>query len=305
MLWDKEFRLGRLFPFLGRLPRAIGYRLATRLGMADARFRRGAMAQELTAVDAGMARLLPELAADPQRRAQAVAAYGALMARDKVDCFYMPRFEHEGCGNLIRLAGAEHLAAARDMGRGVILVISHFGRFFMLGPGLGLNGFPFAMLTTMVDERNRGYDAVELAYMKAKMANTLRYSQGEWVTTADDFRRVFRLLRDGRILLMAMDGLETNSDQKLQVPFFGGTLQLPAGIVRIAERSGAKLVYAAVRDVAHDCGVTIGIHPLPDDPAQALAESVTILERDVRATPWHWWQWPLLPMMWRADPPPT
>jgi len=304
-LFEKQFRLQRLFAFLARLPRPVAYRLATHLGGADAKHRAGAMAGELAAVEHGMSLLLRESELDPARRAAHLRAYAQLMARDKLDCYFMPRFRREGCKSLIALEGAQHLAAARDAGRGVVLIISHFGRFFMLGPGLGMNGFPFAMLTTAVDETNQGYDAVDLAYMKIKITNTQFYSRDEWITTAHDYRRVYRALGKGRVVLIAMDGLETNSTQQMQFPFFGGTLRLPSGLVRIAERTGARLVYAAVREARRGWGVTIEIHPLARDPAAALAGSVAILERDVRRTPSHWWQWPLVPVFWQPDAQPS
>jgi lauroyl/myristoyl acyltransferase len=224
-----------------------------------------------------------------------------MLARDTLDCFLMPRFTAENCQRFIRIHNLELLKKAREPGRGVIMIISHFGRFFMLGPGLFFAGINFAMLTTVVDERHPTYDAIDRWYMSTKLRNTQFFSGGSWITTADDPRKIYRTLRNGEILLIALDGNETNSSERFEQPFLGGTLSLPGSIIRIAKATGARLVYAVTKDSNCGYGVEISFHELPCQPEDALALSISRLEADLHDTPYQWWLWPGVFSIWRPN----
>ncbi len=290
---SKWLRFKLLFPALAYLPRGIGYRIADLIGRRDA-------CRHLTqrAVKLGMEELYPDLRTDRARGDEYLLRHFQMLARDTLDCFLMPRFTAKNTAGLIKVRNIEILSAARSAGRGVIMIISHYGRFFMLGPGLKFAGEEFGMLTTMIDERHPTYDAVDRWYMAKKLHNTQIFSGGTWITTADDPRKVYRCLKAGEIILFALDGNETISNNRISFPFAGGTISLPEGLVRIAAATGCKLVYAASQDQAW--GVEITIHPLPDEPTEALAAAVALLERDMRMTPWHWWLWAGLGSFWRT-----
>jgi lauroyl/myristoyl acyltransferase len=177
------------------------------------------------------------------------------------------------------------------------MIISHFGRFFMLGPGLKFAGLEFGMLTTMADERHPSYDTIDRWYVSTKLYNTQLFSRGTWITTGDDIRRVYRCLQGGEIMLIALDGNETNNPARMEYPFCKGTLSLPGGIVRIAEKTGAKMVYASTID--NGVGVTITLSALPDTPQEAMQAAVALLEQDMCNGPWHWWQLAVSEAFWR------
>lgn len=281
-----------LFPAIARLPRAVGYRLADLIGRLDAtrHSTRPAVAQ-------GMLAVFPALAHDPLRLQTLLLNYYQMMARDMLDCFRMPGFTPAKVAGQIRVHSVETLIAAKAAGRGVIMIISHFGRFFMLGPGLKFAGVEFGMFTTVVDERHPSYDAIDRWYIATKLHNTQLFSRGTWVTTGDDGRRLYRSLQAGEIMLFALDGSESTSNSRVEFPFCGGTLSLPEGLVRVAARTGAKLVYAAAVDSG--VGVDITIHALPDDPVAGLGAAVQLLEQDFLAAPWQWWLWAALAFFWR------
>lgn len=243
----------------------------------------------------------PILAQDDVLREALISHYFQMMAKDMLDCFRMPGFTPEKSKDLIRVNNIEALANAKAAGKGVILVISHFGRFFMLGPGLKFAGHEFGMFTTVVDERHPLYDPVDRWYIATKLHNTQLFSRGSWITTGDDHRMIYRALKSGEVILIALDGTETSSNKRVSFPFLGGTLSLPEGIVRIAARTGARMVYAAT--IERGQGVEINLHALPDSPLAGLGEAVRILEQDVTAFPWQWWQWAALGSLWRAGAP--
>lgn len=290
----KWLRFKVLFPSISCLPRALGYRLADQIGDRDARrhFTHPAVIQ-------GMKTLVPHLFEEQDCIAELVTKHFRLLARDTLDCFLMPHFSAENTRSLIQVENIEVLSKAKAAGKGVILIISHYGRFFMLGPGLKFSGEEFGMLTTMVDERHPSYDSIDRWYMAKKLRNTQMFSGGTWITTADDPRKVYRCLKAGEIILIALDGNETISNSRISFPFCKGTLLLTEGIVRIASTTGAKLVYAATQDQGD--GVVISLHSLPDEPREALGTAVQLLEADLRRTPWHWWMWPAVGTLWQPE----
>lgn len=300
---SKAFRLRHLFPFLARLPRALAYGIATRIGRYDAGNRHGYMYNDLQAIEARILEVLPDQGSHQESGQVGICACASMMARDMLDCFYMPKLLVEPPGPFINVSGLEYLSDAYSAGRGVIMIISHFGRFYMLGPALGLNGFPFSMLTTRVDASNPCFDEIDLEYVRAKLANTQIFSGQDWITTGHPPRKIHRLLGEGKIMLVALDGFDTNSSTRLEFSFLQGTLSLPASIARIASATGARLVYVATSDNLENPGVSVRIHPLPDDPNRAMALAVSILERDIKERPWQWWMWPAMPAIWKKNRP--
>lgn len=289
----KWLRHRALFPALALLPSSLGYRIAARIGRHDALCH---PARE--AVAAGFLAIHPHLAQQPEHLQERLAHYFEMMAKDMLDCFLMPSFTSKKANDLIRVTGIENITAAQSAGKGVILVISHYGRFFMLGPGLHFAGQKFGMFTTVVDERHPHYDPIDRWYIATKLFNTQLFSLGSWITTGDDQRKIYRALQAGEVVLIALDGTETNSPTRHNFPFLGGTLSLPEGIVRIATKTGARMVYVATIDRGQ--GVEINVHPLPEDPLAGLAKAVQILEQDVTSFPWQWWQWAALGSLWQA-----
>ncbi|MBT3967970.1 MAG: lysophospholipid acyltransferase family protein [Thiotrichales bacterium] len=280
-----------LYPRLGHLPDRLCYSL----GEWIARHNERENSEDLRIFEQGLTRLIPESKGDTEYLLKQRYSRARMMVFDHLDCYRMASFKTDKAPPLVTLEGAEHLDNALQAGHGAILLISHFGRFFMLGPGLGLNGHPFAMLTTRVDESNPAYaDPAVLNYWQQKMRNTLHHSRFEWLTTGNNYRKIFQVLKQNKPLLIALDGTETDSSERIEIPFFNTQLSLPAGTIRIAERSKAPIVYAAVYNHSTSPNVHIMIRPLSTDPTAALHEAVSTLESDIRKTPWQWWQWPAL-----------
>jgi len=281
-----------VFPLLAFLPMRTGYAVARRIGLHDAKhsIMRPAIAH-------GMLTIYPDLARDQAHLEELLEHYFQMMARDMLDCFRMPRFSKSNMNSVLRVHHADLLDDAKAAGKGVILIISHYSRFFMLGPGLKFAGHEFGMFTTMVDERHPHYDPIDRWYVATKLRNTQLFSRGTWITTGDDPRRVYRALDAGEIMLIALDGTETNSTSRLKYPFMGGILTLPEGILRIASKTQAKMVF--VSTVEHGYEVDIYINELPNDPQEGLAKAIQLLERDIIKYPWQWWQWAALASLWQ------
>lgn len=291
LLLSNRWRYKVIYPLLARLPRRVAYLIAGRLGRWTARIHplRDLVAQ-------GMVRVFPDLAQDPARLADYVVRYYQFQSRDILDCFVMPKLTPSNLDGFLRVNNIEVLNQACSAGKGVILAIGHFGRYFMLGPALQFLGHGFGLLTTELSDDNPHYDPVELWYVRTKLQHGHDFCRGTWVTMDGDHRRIYRALQAGETMLIAFDGLETNSKGRLNFPFLGGTLSLPEGMLRIMMRTGAKMVFAST--VERDLGLEMTLYSLPDEPQAAVAAAVQLLEKDILRYPWLWLQWVALGALW-------
>lgn len=295
-LASAKFQHRLLWPILAKLPQALGYAIANRyaglLWAADFHLRPSRVTQWRDA----LARSFPD------QSVQQIDRWGIehsrMICRDTLDTYRLSRLSHEidkkpvSSSPEYRLFGQEFFDQAAHQGRGVILVIAHFDRFFALAPGLGRAGYPFAMLTTPIDRGNPEYsDPVIHGYWTEKMRKTTAQSRGDWVTTNESIRAVYRLLGQGKTVLVAFDGNESVGD-RIGCNFFQTRLALPQGLIRILSASGACAVYGSVHTVYDEpYRVQIRIRPLPSEPGQVIQQAMRYLQEDLRISPWAWWQW--------------
>jgi lauroyl/myristoyl acyltransferase len=98
------------------------------------------------------------------------------------------------------------------------------------------------------------------------------------------FYRAVSRLRNGGFVITALDPGQT--DRRIAVPFFGGTLHLAAGAFAMARIARVPIVPIAARWIREEIEIVVG-DPLPvSDDEQALATSaVRWLERYLRDSP--------------------
>lgn len=289
LVWP-AFRHRVVWPLLARLPKSLAYRLADRIGRLDwaADFHLAPL--RVMQWREAVQQCFPDM--PPSTVDQMGAQNACLIAFDTLDAYRLARLGADDIRAQFVISGLEHLHAAKSNGRGVVLAIAHHDRFFALAPGLGGNGEPFAMLTTPIDSSNPAYsDPVSFRYWSRKMQDTVAHSKGSWVTTRDSLREVYRLLKQGQVVLVAFDGNESIGPRE-RYSFLGGDLNLPQGMLRLLEATQASAVYASVHS-QHETPwrVEIRIRPLAEQPQEAMRQAVVYLENDLRQDPSAWWQW--------------
>lgn len=286
-LGNKALRLRWLFPVLARLPMPLAYRLAGAVGRLDARRQPELAASLCAAVD----RVLPG-----QVRG-GVEDYFAMLAMETLDACFLPRMTAANVRDWVRLEGVEHLEAAQGEGRGVILVMAHYGRLILTMVAIALSGHPLGMLTMAVDESNPGLDPDERRFLARKVGNVRRLLGGRWVSLGGPLRDLYRGLEAGEAITILLDAYMPSFGTRIGVPFMGGSLLVPQGVERLARKTGARMVYGVAVTEGHR--VRASLRPLPDGAEAGLRAAVAELERDVRAHPWHWWQWNILDLVWQ------
>jgi lauroyl/myristoyl acyltransferase len=192
--------------------------------------------------------------------------------------------------------GLEHLLAAYDRGRGVILASAHLGNPEVISQALGPFGLNLAVITEPLHPRSV-HDLVHDV--------RARFGVCYLPATPRGLRDALLHLRRGGTLglLVDRDVLGTG----VPWPFFGERTTMPGGAVELARRTGAALVLgSALRSGPGQFRVILEEVVLPGitgdraaDFESGMAAVVPAVERLIRRDPGQWF--PLLPV-WRGIP---
>jgi KDO2-lipid IV(A) lauroyltransferase len=143
----------------------------------------------------------------------------------------MRRYTRENTRELIRYEGLEHYLAARDRGRGVLIVTGHLGAWELSSFWHSLMGYPMAMVIRRLD--NARVD---------RLVSDIRCMHGNRVLHKDDFARgLLAAMRHGETVGILMDTNMT-PPQGVFVPFFGVMACTASGLARVALRTGAAVL---------------------------------------------------------------
>lgn len=195
---------------------------------------------------------------------------------------------------LAEIRGAEHLEAAREGGRGAILMTGHFGHFELVGAALGAR-HPTSFVVK----------ALSNPHVESLIQRWRRDAGVESIPIGLGVRRVFAALRENRWVAMLAD--QDARRRGIFVPFFGRPASTPTGPAELSLRSGAPIVMGF--DVRGDDGrhVLHVLPPLPPPPSDdpdpvrtVTARHVAVLEEWVRKHPEQWF-W--LHRRWKTAPP--
>lgn len=140
----------------------------------------------------------------------------------------MSRYSRESTRSFIRYAGLEHYLAARDEGRGVLVVTGHLGLWELSSFYHSLMGYPMSMVIRRLDNP-----------LVDRLVNGIRCLHGNTVLHKDDFARgLLGAMRRGDTVGILMDTNMT-PPQGVFVDFFGTPACTASGLARVAMRTGA------------------------------------------------------------------
>lgn len=131
----------------------------------------------------------------------------------------------------MKLQGVEHLQAAIDRGKGVILASGHYGTIEI--GGLRLSNFT---------DVHAVYDTFRPAYLD-RLIQGKRRDKGINLIPVNNIREMLRVLRKGGTLTMLFDR-PMGVTKGVQVRFFGRWTAVPAGPAVLAIKTGAEIVPA-------------------------------------------------------------
>ncbi|MGB2694215.1 MAG: hypothetical protein WBD55_03390 [Dehalococcoidia bacterium] len=289
-MW-KYYVLRLAYIVLGRLPLRALYGIAHVVGDGAYLFRRNAH----EAVIANMRQVMgPEASEQEVRRAarevfrNATRYYADLVHLPRMD---LQRFRREK----IDLEGVAYLQAARDAGRGAIIVSAHFGNPEMAAQGLAAEGIYVYALTEPLQPQ-----------ALSDFTHWLRSEHGHEFRTVSfgAVKEAIRRLRNGGIVAILLDRDVSGSGVPMQ--FCGADARIPLGAIELALRTGADLLPTwAWRIDGYRFRARIG-PPLDlvrtgdfeNDVLVNARRLLALFEGHLRADPG---QWAVLEAIWQRD----
>jgi KDO2-lipid IV(A) lauroyltransferase len=143
----------------------------------------------------------------------------------------MSRYTPECTRSFIRYAGLEHYLAARDAGRGVLVITGHLGLWELSSFYHSLMGYPMSMVIRRLDNP-----------LVDRLVNSIRCLHGNAVLHKDDFARgLLGAMRRGETVGILMDTNMT-PPQGVFVDFFGTPACTASGLARVAMRTEAAML---------------------------------------------------------------
>ena len=143
----------------------------------------------------------------------------------------MSRYTAAQASKFIRYDGLEHYLAARDRGRGVLVLTGHLGAWELSSFYHSLMGYPMSLVIRRLD--NPLVDG---------FVNRIRCLHGNRVIHKDDFARgLLTSMQRGETVGILMDTNMT-PPQGVFVPFFGVDACTASGLARVALHSGAAVL---------------------------------------------------------------
>lgn len=198
----------------------------------------------------------------------------------------MSRYTSKRADALIRYDGLEHYLAARERGRGVLVLTGHLGAWELSSFYHSLSGYPMGMVIRRLDNP-----------LVDRFVNRVRCLHGNRVLHKDDFARgLIAAMRANETVGILMDTNMT-PPQGVFVPFFGVEACTASGLARVAQKTGAAvlpgfLVWEASeqRYVLH-FGPEVALVNTGDPEQDAVANTAqftAILEAYIRRYPEQW-----------------
>ncbi len=202
-------------------------------------------------------------------------------ARQTLETLYL--WTNAPADNLRRHLREHHGTALYDAalaaGKGVIMVAPHYGNWELLNQWLASRG-PFAFVYAPPE------NPVGDAFLQlARGGENVRQVRAEGPAV----RQLFKVLKDGGAVAILPDQQPKNGDGVF-VPFFGVQALTMTLVNRLAERTGATVLYAWCERIGPDIEFALHVEPAPaqiaaPDPLLAAATLNAGVERIARRDP--------------------
>jgi KDO2-lipid IV(A) lauroyltransferase len=172
---------------------------------------------------------LPQLSSK-ERRAALQRVYRHL-GWQLVEFCRMPRYTAKNTQGWIRPEGLEHYIAARDRGKGVLVLTGHLGAWELSSFYHSLMGYPMGIVIRRLDNR----------YLD-KYVNDIRCMHGNYVLHKDDFARgLLTAMHKGETVGILMD-TNLTPPQGVFARFFGIEACTASGLAHVALKTGAAVL---------------------------------------------------------------
>ncbi|WP_420267164.1 lysophospholipid acyltransferase family protein [Candidatus Magnetominusculus dajiuhuensis] len=136
---------------------------------------------------------------------------------------------------IITYEGCDNLKESVDKGRGTIILLSHFGSFFMILPALAFKGYRISQIVGPSPYRNK----IQKMILRARHSENAKLPV-RFIFSENGLRPIFNALKNNELIAMALDGRA--GDVWVDVQFFGRTAHFSQGILKLAIKTGATIL---------------------------------------------------------------
>jgi KDO2-lipid IV(A) lauroyltransferase len=153
-------------------------------------------------------------------------------ARYMIDLLWLPGTSHQERERVTRIDGWDHIPAALERGKGLILVTGHLGNWEL--PAAILAGRGFAVNVVVETLEPPAWDTRVQAIRERIGLRAIRIETG--------VRDMYAALRRNEVLALVFD--RPLGEGGVPVQFFGEETRIPEGVARLAVRTGAAVIGA-------------------------------------------------------------
>jgi len=278
--------MGRILPYL---PMRAIYFLGDAGGYFNARFSISICA----AIRAELAQVLRMYT--PMERETVMRRTFRLMAKNRLEELLFPSLNIRRTERYIKIDGIQKIDSALSGGKGVILVIAHFGANKHVMPCLGFRGYKINQVAGKPTEWIKILGSELSSVRRKALGMELKNEQSlpaNFIYVFGSMRSVFQSLERNEIVCFAVDG--GGGVKKERVLFLGRWARVSDGPFRVASRTGAQILPAFVvrqQDNSHRVIVEDPIRSHMGHsrtPLDALKQFMGLLENYVYRYPCHY-----------------
>ena len=244
-----------------------------------------------------LARCFPEKT--PAERRAIYAAVCRLQVLNMVELLRYAGGREAELAARLAVSGKEHVDAARTQGKGVLVLIAHFGNYALLALQVPrLFGYPLSIIAKPL--RN--------ATLNALWLDLLRQAGVNGIPARNAYRASVRALKANELVGFMLDQ-NRPAAQGVFVDFFGQPASTTPGLAVMSAHAGAPVLPVFIRRLPDGRNMVEArppIEPPPDrqpETIRAFTEACTkTIEDEIRRHPeqWLWWH-----KRWKSRPPAT
>lgn len=211
------------------------------------------------------------------------------------------RGQASALAKLTEVRGREHLTAALDAGKGVILCSAHSGSYLCAQSLLHADGFKVTTMGRWWWRYPPGQASLvgkvwEYVFARRILRHRQRPNIEPWPGRMGVAVQAAAVLRDNEVMTICSDAppLDAEMAKASEVPFLGRQAKMMPGVTTLARLTGAPVLMTSVHrtaDYRHQVLEISAPVPMQGNPAASFERCVAAMEAAIRAHPADWDFW--------------
>lgn len=206
------------------------------------------------------------------------------LGKNAIEWFNFSKIDSKWFEKHVRAEGIEHLEEARKKGKGMIVLISHFGNWELTGAYIAHRGFS----GTTIARR------IYIEKINRLIVNMRKQKKIDVIYRDESPKKILHILRNNGVIGILADQ-DVASVEGVFVDFFGKPAYTPTGPVKLAMKTGAAIIPTFLVRESGDFRLfvekEIALDISGDKERDILINTVKwtrVLEKYIRKYPDHW-----------------